>query len=91
MNIYVGNLSFDVTRDHLREMFEAYGEVESADVIRDRYSGESRGFGFVQMPNQGEAESAISELNGKEYMGRNLKVSEARPRRDHSGSRRFGR
>jgi len=82
MNIYVGNLSREVTESELREAFAAFGEVASAAVIKDKFTGESRGFGFVEMPNKEEAEQAISGLNGKELKGRNLNVNEARPRRD---------
>ncbi len=80
MNIYVGNLSFDVTEDDLRLAFEPFGRVESATIIKDKYSGESKGFGFVQMTSTGEARSAIDGLNGKELKGRTLNVNEARPR-----------
>jgi RNA recognition motif-containing protein len=85
MNIYVGELSHDVSAEDLRQAFEAYGEVSSANVIRDKYSGQSRGFGFVEMPNDGEAQAAIKNLNGKELSGRQIKVSEARPRADRGG------
>jgi len=92
MNIYVGNLSRDVTQDDLRQAFEAFGQVESVNIITDKYSGESRGFGFVEMPSKSEAESAISSLNGQELKGRSLNVNEARPRsqgrRDGGGGRR---
>jgi RNA recognition motif-containing protein len=88
MNIYVGNLSFEVTEQDLQQAFEAFGQVESVKIIKDKYSGESKGFGFVEMPAKGEAESAINDLNGKELKGRALKVSEARPR---SETRRGGR
>ncbi|MHC4388320.1 MAG: RNA recognition motif domain-containing protein, partial [Planctomycetota bacterium] len=77
MNIYVGNLSRDATGDNLRQAFEAFGQVESANVIMDRFSGESRGFGFVDMPSKGEAQSAMSGLNGKDLMGRMITVNEA--------------
>lgn len=80
MNIYVGNLSKDMKDAGLREAFLAYGEVSSASVITDKYSGESRGFGFVQMPKNDEAQKAIAGLNGKSIQGRNLKVNEARAR-----------
>jgi len=82
MNIYVGNLSREVTESELREAFAAFGEVTSASVIKDKFTGESRGFGFVEMPNKEEADEAIAGLNGKELKGRNLNVNEARPRRD---------
>ena len=82
MNIYVGNISRTVTEQELREAFEAYGAVQSAAIIKDKFSGESRGFGFVEMPNKEEADKAISSLNGKDLKGRNLTVNEARPRTD---------
>lgn len=91
MNIYVGNLSRGATSDDLREEFEAFGEVESAHVVKDRFTGESRGFGFVQMPTKEEAQEAINNLNGKELMGQALKVSEARPRDDRRGGGGGGR
>jgi len=93
MNIYVGNLSRDVTEDDLRQAFEAFGQVESANIIKDRFSSESRGFGFVQMPSKNEAQSAIDGLNGKDLMGRTVNVNEARPRtanRRGGGGRRGG-
>ena len=93
MNIYVGNLSFEVTEQDLQQAFEAFGQVESVKIIKDKYSGESKGFGFVEMPAKGEAESAINDLNGKELKGRALKVSEARPRSEtrRGGGRGGGR
>jgi len=91
MNIYVGNLSRDVTEEDLRQAFEAFGRVESVTIIKDKFSAESRGFGFVEMPAKAEAQSAIAGLNGKELKGRPLKVSEARPRPEgrRGGGRRF--
>lgn len=80
MNIYVGNLSRDVTEDDLRNTFEAFGQVASANVIKDKFSGESKGFGFVEMPTKSEGQTAIETMNGKEMKGRNLTVNEARPR-----------
>jgi RNA recognition motif-containing protein len=85
MNIYAGNLPWDLSEDELREVFAAFGEVSSAKIIVDKFSGRSRGFGFVEMPNKKEGESAIADLNGKEMKGRALRVSEARPRRDDRG------
>jgi len=82
MNIYVGNLSRDLTESDLREAFAAFGEVQSAAIIKDKFSGESRGFGFVEMPNKEEAEKAIATLNGKDLKGRTATVNEARPRTD---------
>lgn len=82
MNIYVGNLSRDVSEAELREAFQAFGEIQSCNIIKDKFTGESRGFGFVEMPNKDEAEKAIAALNGKDMKGRNLTVNEARPRTD---------
>ena len=84
MNIYVGNLPYSVNDDQLREMFAAVGTVDSARVISDRFSGQSKGFGFVEMPNDDEARKAIDELNGRDMGGRPLKVNEARPRPERS-------
>jgi len=80
VNIYVGNLSFETTEEDVRGAFEAFGQVESVKLITDKYSGESRGFGFVKMPSKDEAQAAISGLNGKDLKGRTLNVNEARPR-----------
>jgi RNA recognition motif-containing protein len=82
MNIYVGNISRTATEQDLREAFQAFGEVSSAAIIKDKFSGENRGFGFVEMPNKDEGEKAISGLNGKDLKGRSLTVNEARPRTD---------
>jgi RNA recognition motif-containing protein len=90
MNIYVGNLSRDVTEDELRQEFTAFGEVTSASIIKDRYSGQSRGFGFVEMPSKSEAEAAITGLKGKTLKERTLDVSEARPRTDSRGGSSYG-
>ncbi len=79
MNIYVGNLSRDVTEEDLLRAFGDFGQVESANVIKDKFSGESRGFGFVEMPSKDEAQSAIDGLNGKDLKGRAVNVNEARP------------
>jgi RNA recognition motif-containing protein len=86
MNIYVGNLPNSVNEGDLREVFQAFGEVSTAAVIKDKFSGESRGFGFVEMPNKIEAEKAISMTNGKDLKGRTAKVNEAKPRTDSSRS-----
>jgi RNA recognition motif-containing protein len=80
MNIYVGNLPFETTADELKEMFAAYGEVSTANVITDRFSGKSKGFGFVEMPDAAQAQAAISAMAGKDLKGRPLTVSEAKPR-----------
>ena len=80
MNIYIGNLSYEVTEEDLKEAFEVFGEVASIKVIKDNYTGRSKGFGFVEMPAKAEAESAIEGLKGKELKGRSINVNEARPR-----------
>jgi len=85
MNIYVGNLSYEVTDEDLQEAFAAFGEISSARVIRDRDSGRSRGFGFVEMPTQAEAQAAIQGLNNKDLKGRALNVNEARPKAERRG------
>jgi RNA recognition motif-containing protein len=85
MNIYVGNLSFEVTDEDLRQLFTPYGEVESASVVKDRFSGESRGFGFVEMPAKKDADAAIAALNGTEQKGRTITVNEAKPKAPKSG------
>ncbi len=90
MNIYVGNLFHEVTEEDLRQAFEAFGQVESAKITKDKYSGESKGFGFVQMPAKAEAQSAIEGLNGKELKGRMLKVSEAHSRSERPRDGRMG-
>ncbi len=98
MNIYVGNLSYEVTEEDLKEAFEVFGEVETVKVIKDNYTGRSKGFGFVEMSNNADAQSAINDLNDKELKGRTLKVNTARPRTENrggnggfGGSRRGGR
>jgi RNA recognition motif-containing protein len=80
MNIYVGNLSYGMSEDELRDAFGAFGEVSSVKILMDRETGRSRGFAFVEMPNQSEAEAAIAQLNGKDVGGRALRINEARPR-----------
>jgi len=95
MNVFIGNLSFNVTEDDLRQAFEAFGQVASAKVIKDKQSGRSKGFGFVEMPIQAEAQSAIEVLNGKSLKGRTITVNEARAhtddRRDKDRNRRRDR
>jgi RNA recognition motif-containing protein len=99
MNIYVGNMSSELTEQELNEAFSAYGQISSVKIIMDRYTGEPRGFGFVEMPEKNEAEAAIAALNGKELKGRTLTVNEARPRpegfrggnRGRSGGPGYGR
>ncbi len=88
MNIYVGNLPWEITEDELREAFAAFGEVESARIITDRMTGRSRGFGFVEMPNTEEGKAAVAEMDGKALKGRNIKVNEARARDDSRGGGR---
>ncbi len=88
MNIYVGNLSYEVTEEDLQQAFEAFGQVESVRIIKDKYSGQSKGFGFVEMPAKAEAQSAIIGLDGRELKARTLNVSEARPRSERGGGRR---
>ena len=85
MNIYVGNLAWEVTQEDLKEAFEAHGQVASANLITDKYTGKSRGFGFVEMPVEDEARAAINALNGMDLKGRSINVNEAKPR--NSGSR----
>jgi RNA recognition motif-containing protein len=82
MNIYVGNLSYSVTEDDLKQAFEAFGQVASVSIIKDKFSNQSKGFGFVEMPGKEEAQAAITGMNGKELKGRALNVNEARPRTD---------
>jgi RNA recognition motif-containing protein len=82
MNIYVGNLSYDATDETIKRAFESFGEVTSARVIKDQYTGQSRGFGFVEMAVQSQAQTAIKSLNGKELLGKPISVNEARPRAD---------
>ncbi len=84
MNLYVGNLSYDTDNASLKVAFEAHGQVEDARVIEDKYTGRSRGFGFVEMPNDTEAQAAISSLNETDLQGRTITVNEARPRTDRS-------
>ena len=90
MNIYVGNLSFETAEENLRQAFEAYGEVSKVNIITDRDSGRSRGFGFVEMPSKGEADAAMTGLNGQDLDGQTLNVNEARPRTENSGGNRGG-
>ncbi len=85
MNIYIGNLSFDTTDDQLRQAFEGFGEVSSVNIIKDKYTGESRGFAFVEMSDQDAATAAISGVNGQDLNGRTLNVNEARPRTERGG------
>ena len=82
MNIYVGNLPYSVTEQDLRELFESYGEVSSANVIIDKFTKRSKGFGFIEMPSLDESMEAIDKINDQDFQGRNLKVNEAKPRND---------
>ena len=102
MNIYVGNLSYEVKEEDLKKEFEVYGQVESVKIIQDNFTGRSKGFGFVEMPNNAEGQKAIEGLNGKELKGRALNINEARPKTEgrreqrrpsgggHGGGRRGG-
>ena len=90
MKIYVGNLSYDVSGEELRQEFEAFGKVESVSIITDKYSGQPRGFGFVEMPAVSEGQAAIAGLNGKTLKDRTLSVNAARPRSDDRGGRSYG-
>ena len=85
MNIYVGNLPYSTTDDSLKDAFAEYGEVSRASVITDKFSGQSKGFGFVEMPDNAAAGAAIEALNGHELDGRQIKVNEAKPREDRGG------
>ncbi|MGH9949748.1 MAG: RNA recognition motif domain-containing protein [Pyrinomonadaceae bacterium] len=91
MKLYVGNLSFNTTNQDLNDLFGAVGTVESSNIIEDRETGRSRGFGFVEMSSKEEGDNAIAELNGKEVDGRELKVNEAKPQADRAGGGRGGR
>jgi len=87
MNIYVGNLTTKSTEEDLKQAFEAFGQVSSVTIIKDKFSQESRGFAFVEMPSKTEAESAVAGLNGTDLLGNALNVNEARPRNDNRGNR----
>jgi RNA recognition motif-containing protein len=84
MNIYIGNMSFDTTEEQLRQAFEGFGEVTTVNIITDKYSGQPRGFAFVEMSSNDEANAAISGLNGKDLNGRELNVNEAKPRKQNN-------
>jgi cold-inducible RNA-binding protein len=86
MNIYVGNLSYNATEETVRQAFESFGQVNSARIIKDKDTGQSKGFGFVEMLEQSQAQAAIKSLNGKELLGKQMTVNEARPRTDRGGS-----
>ena len=88
MNIYIGNLPYSTSEDDLRDLFAAHGEVSSVNIIVDRDSGRSKGFGFVEMPDKAQAESAINAINQSDVSGRSVRVNEARPRNDNRGGGR---
>ena len=90
MKIYVGNLSFDVTEEELRQEFTAFGKIESVNIITDKYSGRPKGFAFVEMPSVSEGQAAITALNGKTLKDRTLTVNAARPRSDNRGGGSYG-
>ncbi len=85
MNLYVGNLLFDVTENDLKELFEPFGQVTEVRLIMDKFTGKSKGFGFIEMPSKEEAQKAIAELNGKDMKGRDMTVNEAKPKTDRGG------
>ena len=87
MNIYIGNLAYTVTEDDLRDAFSEFGQVDSASIINDKFSGRSKGFGFVDMPNDSEAREAIESMNEKDLNGRTIKVNEAKPREERPARR----
>ncbi len=89
MRIYVGNLSYSVTSEDLQEVFGEYGEVASAEVVQDKFSGQSKGFGFVDLPDNSDADRAIKELNDQVYKGRKMTVNEAKPRAPRPQQRRY--
>lgn len=88
MNIYIGNLPYSISEDELRDLFAAHGEVSSANIIMDRDSGRSKGFGFVEMPDKAQGEAAVNALNQTDVQGRSVRVNEARPRNDNRGGGR---
>ncbi len=91
MNIYVGNLPYSATENSLKSLFEGYGEVTTSKIVTDKFTGSSRGFGFIEMPNASEAQKAIDELNGKDFEGRKIVVNESRPRENTGHDNRSGR
>jgi RNA recognition motif-containing protein len=88
MNIYVGNLPYNITEDELKDVFAEHGAVDKVTLITDKYTGESKGFAFIEMPTQSEAEEAVKSLDGSSVKGRNIKVNQARPRTDRPQRRR---
>jgi RNA recognition motif-containing protein len=91
MNMYVGNLSFSVNEDDLKEVFAEFGEIESIKVIKDKFSGQSKGFGFVEMPSNSEADKAIKALNGSQMKGQAMKVNQANPKGNRASARKARR
>jgi len=91
MNLYVGNLLFNVGENDLREVFEQFGEVTEVRLVMDKLSGITKGFGFIEMPSKEDAQKAIAEMNGKEFMGRDMKVNVAKPKNDRRGGGGRGR
>ena len=91
MNIYVGNLPYSATENSLRDLFEGYGQVATSKIVTDKFTGSSRGFGFIEMPNDSEAQKAIDELNGKDFEGRKIVVNESRPREANNSYSRDNR
>ena len=89
VNIYVGNIPYNLSESQMEELFAQYGAITSVKIIKDRYSGQSKGFGFVEMDKQNEADAAIQELNGKEVSGRNIKVNLAKPKNEGGSPRRY--
>jgi RNA recognition motif-containing protein len=87
MNIYVGNISHQATEQDIKDAFAAFGTVDTVNLVKDRFSGQPRGFGFVEMPDQAQAEAAINGLNGKDVLGRALTVNQARPKTEGGGGR----
>lgn len=87
MNIYIGNLAYTVSEDDLRDAFSEFGQVNSANIITDKFSGRSKGFGFVEMSNDSEAREAIESMNNKDWKGRNITVNEAKPREERPARR----
>lgn len=91
MNIYIGNLPYSISEDELRDLFAAHGEVSSANIIMDRDSGRSKGFGFIEMPDKAQGEAAVNAINQTDVQGRSVRVNEARPRNDNRGGGGGGR
>jgi RNA recognition motif-containing protein len=90
MDIYVGSLPYNITEEELKQAFQAFGNVESVNIVKDKFTGKSKGFGFVKMPSQEEAQAAVDGLNGKEFKGRTLTVNKARPKSEGRPAREGG-